>query len=190
MLKVSHCLQPSDPPAAIRLARDSLQMLDPMIASKIGGNKPALDRAYGLRKLGEAQFKAGRFAEARSSADLALAASRAFAQIPDEHLEIVEALILSGNASAATRDPARAENLLIEARQTAQELARSGELTGLIPLAHAEKALGSFYLSQHRTREARDCYQRLVTLWQQFPESNEYVDAQRVSSQRLLSSLR
>lgn len=189
MLKVSHCLQPSDPPAAIRLARDSLQMLDPMIASKIGGNKPGLDRAYGLRKLGEAQLNAGRLMEARSSADLALAASREFAQIPDERLEIVEALILSGNASAATRDPARAEKLLIEARQTAQELARSRELTALIPLAHTEKALGSFYLSQHRTREARACYEQLARLWQQFPESNEYVDFQRVASQRLLSAL-
>jgi hypothetical protein len=36
---------------------------------------------------------------------------------------------------------------------------------------------------------ARASYERLVKLWQDFPESNEYVDARRVSSQRLLSSL-
>ena len=190
-LKVSHCLQKSDPPAAISLARDSIRMLDQMIASNKGERRRAVSyRAEGLRKLGEAQLNAGRLAEARSSADLALTASRELAQTPDDRGNLVEALLLAGKASAATRDLAHAESLLREARDEAQSIARSLELTNLIPLATAEEVLGTFYVARHRTREARVCYERLANLWQQFPESNEYVDRQKTSSKRLLSSIR
>jgi eukaryotic-like serine/threonine-protein kinase len=189
-LKVSYCLQKSDPPAAIGLARDSLRIIDQMIASNRGGGRVVSDRADGLRKLGEAQLNAGRLAEARSSADLALASSRDLAQSTIERGNLVESLILSGKTSAATRDLAHAQSLLSEARDEAQGIASSHELTNLIPLATAEEALGTFYVARHRTREARACYERLVNLWQQFPESNEYVDGQRTASKRLLSSLR
>ncbi|HXP40519.1 MAG TPA: hypothetical protein VN833_09615, partial [Candidatus Acidoferrales bacterium] len=189
-LKVSYCLKESDPPAAISLARDSLRMIDQMIASNKGVSRAVSDRAEGLRKLGAAQLNAGRVAEARSSADLALAASRELAQTPDTRSGLVEALILAGKTSAATRDLEHAESLLREARDQAQGIARSLELTNLIPLATAEEALGTFYVARHRTREARACYERLVNLWQQFPDSNEYVDGQRTLSKRLLASLR
>jgi tetratricopeptide (TPR) repeat protein len=161
-----------------------------MIASKKGDREAVLDREDALLKLGEAQLKAGQLAQARSTADLALAAEREIAQTPDERADLVEALILASNASAATRDPGRAESLLREAGDEAQVIARSQELTNLIPLAAAEEALGTFYVHRHRTQEARECYERLVQLWQKFPESNEYVDNQRTVSQRLLSSLR
>lgn len=190
-VKVSYCLQKSDPPAAISLARDSLRMSDQMIASNKGDRSRAVAyRAEGLRTLGEAQLNAGRLTEARSTADLALAASRELAQSLDDRTDLVEGLVLAGKASAATRDLARAENLLREARDEAQGIARSQELTNLIPLATAEEALGTFYLHQHRTREARACYERIANLWQQFPESNEYVDGQKTSSKRLLASIR
>jgi serine/threonine protein kinase len=189
-IKVSYCLQKSDPPAAIGLARDSLRIIDQMIASNRGGSRVVSDRADGLRKLGEAQLNAGRLAEARSSADLALASSRELAQSTTERGNLVESLILSGKTSAAIRDLAHAQSLLSEARDEAQGIASSHELTNLIPLATAEEALGTFYVARHRTREARACYERLVNLWQQFPESNEYVDGQRTASKRLLSSLR
>jgi serine/threonine protein kinase len=189
-LKVSYCLQKSDPPAAIRLARDSMRMLDQMIASNKGGSRAVFDRADALRKLGEAQLKAGQLAEASSSADLALAASRELAETPDDRGNLVEALILAGKTSAAARHPAHAESLLRQARDEAQGIARSRELTNLIPLATAEETLATFYVARHRTQEARACFERLVDLWQQFPESNEYVDGQKTSSKRLLSSLR
>jgi tetratricopeptide (TPR) repeat protein len=189
-LKVSYCLQKSDPPAAIGLARDSLRIIDQMIASNRGGSRAVSDRADGLRKLGEAQLNAGRLEEARSSADLALASSRELAQSTNERGNLVESLILAGKTSAATRDLAHAQSLLSEARDEAQGIASSHELTNLIPLATAEEALGTFYVARHRTREARACYERLVNLWQRFPESNEYVDGQRTVSKRLLSSLR
>ena len=190
-LKISYCLQKSDPPAAISLARDSMRMIDQMIASNKGERHRAVaNRAEILRKLGEAQLNAGRLAEARSSADLVLAASRELAQTPDGRSGLVEALILAGKTSAATRDLEHAESLLREARDQAQGIARSLELTNLIPLANAEEALGTFYVARHRTREARACYERLVNLWQQFPDSNEYVDGQRTLSKRLLVSLR
>jgi tetratricopeptide (TPR) repeat protein len=189
-VKVSYCLQKFDPPAAIRLARDSVRMLDQMIASNKSVSRAVTNRAEGLRKLAEAQLNAGRLAEARSTADLALVTSRELAQTPDERSNLVEALILAGKTRAATRDLARAESLLREARDEAQEIARSQELTNLIPLATAEETLGNFYVHQHRTREARACYERIVNIWQQFPEANEYVDNQRTVSQRLLSSLR
>jgi tetratricopeptide (TPR) repeat protein len=162
-----------------------------VIRSNKGDRRRAVDnRTEALRKLGEAQLNAGQLAEARSSADLALAASRELAQTPDDYGNLVEALILAGKTSAATGDPARAENLLREARDEAQGIARSHELTNLIPLATGEEALGTFYVARHRTREARACYERLVNLWRQFPESNEYVERQRNFSNRLLSSLR
>jgi hypothetical protein len=50
----------------------------------------------------------------------------------------------------------------------------------------AEEALGTFYVHRHRTQEAREGYERLLQLWQKFPESNEYLDNQRTVSQRLL----
>ncbi len=187
--KVSYSLQGSDPPAAIRLARDSIRMFDQMIASKGDYLHAVSSRTEGLRRLGEAQLKAGRSAEARGSADLALAASRQMSQAPNDRANLVEALILAGNASAATRDLTRAESLLREARDEAQEIARSEELTSLIPLARAEETLGAFYLRRHRTQDARACYQRLADLWNQFPESNEYVQRQRGTSKRLLGSL-
>jgi serine/threonine protein kinase len=189
-MKVSYCLQESDPPAAIRLARDSMRLFDQMIASKKGDQHWAVsNRAEALLRLGEAQLKAGRVAEARSSADLALAASREFAQTPDERIGLVEALILAGRTNTAAGNPARAESLLREARDEAQKIAHSQELTSLIPLANTEDALGTFYIRRRRNRDARACYRQLVELWQQFPESNEYVDHQRSTSKRLLASL-
>jgi len=188
--KISYCLQESDPPAAIRFARDSLRVFDQIIASKKGDGRRAIRyRAGGLLILGEAQLKAGRSAEARSSADLALLASREIAQTPNDRANLVMALILEGKVSAAARDVARAESLLRDARDQAQAIVRPQELTSLIPLATAEEALGTFYVHRHRTQEARACYQQLVNLWRQFPESNEYVDRQRTLSSTLLSAL-
>jgi hypothetical protein len=40
-----------------------------------------------------------------------------------------------------------------------------------------------------RAAGARTCYQRLVDLWQSFPEQNEYVDRQKAAATRLLASL-
>ncbi len=189
--KVSYCLQASDPPAASRFVRDSLRMFDQMIASnKLDRRRAAAYRAEALLRLGEAQLKAGRVAEARSSADSALAANREIAQLPEEHTEVVESLILAARTNAASGNVARAEGLLLEARDEAQKIVRPDELTSLTPLATAEQALGTFYVSRHRTREARACYERLVNLWHQFPESNEYVDLQRTVSKRLLTSIR
>jgi serine/threonine protein kinase len=189
-VKVSYCLQESDPPAAIRVARNSIQMFDQMIALKKGDQRRAVsDRADALLRLGEAQLKAGRLAEARSSADLALGAIRKIAQGTEDRMNLVAALILAGRTNAAAGNPAHAESLLREARDEAQKIARPGELTSLIPLANTEEALATFYIRRHRNRDARACYQRLVNFWQQFPESNEYVDHQRSTSKRLLASL-
>jgi hypothetical protein len=47
-----------------------------MIAPKKGDREAVLDREDALLKLGEAQLKAGQLAQARSTADLALAAER------------------------------------------------------------------------------------------------------------------
>lgn len=191
-LKISYCLQESDPPTAILLARDSMRMLDQMIASNKGDRRRAVsDLAEAWVRLGGAQLKAGRLAEARSSADSALAAMHEIAaQNPADRNNVVQALILAGRTNAASRNLLRAESLLREARDEAQRIARPEELTSLIPLATAEEALGTFYVHRHRTQPAHACYERLVTLWQQYPESNEYVDRQRTSSKRLLSSLR
>lgn len=193
--KVSYSLRESDPPAAVRFARDSMRTFDEMGASKKGDQRDAVSgHAWGLLRLGEAQLKAGRLEEARSSADSALAAMREIvAQSPphrEDRVGVMEALILAGTTSAATGNPTRAESLLREARDEAQKITRPEELSSWIPLAYSEEALGNFYVHRHRTQEAHACYQHLVDLWQQFPESNEYVDGQKTYSKRLLSSLR
>jgi serine/threonine protein kinase len=189
--KVSYCLRQYDPPAAIRFARDSVRMFDQMIASnKIDHRRAAAYRAEALLRLGEAQLRASRLAEARTSADSALEANREVARMPDERTEVVESLTLAGRTSAASGDTVRAEVLLREAREEAKKMVRPDEMTSLIPLANAEEALGTFYVHRHRTQEARACYERLANLWQQFPESNEYLDLQKTASNRLLSSLR
>ena len=190
-LKVSYCLHQSDPPAAIRLARDSQRIFDQLIASNKGDHHRALSgRVEVLLRLGQAQQKGGRPSEARSSADSALAANREIVrQNPEDRSFRVEALILAAEANGATGNPVPAENLLLRAREEAQMIARPDELSSLIPLATAEEALGTFYVLRHRSQPAHACYERLVKLWQQFPESNDYVDAQKVISQRLLSSI-
>ena len=191
--KVSYALKEFDVPAAIRVARDSIQTFEQMIALKKGDQRRAVSgRAFGLLLLGEAQLKAGGLEESLSSSNSALTAFREIvgqSPDPDERTDLVEALILAGESSAATGNPARGESLLREANGQAQKIARPGELTSLIPLATAEEALGKFYVHRHRTLEARACYERIVNLWQQFPESNEYVDRQKISSKLLLSSL-
>ena len=193
--KVSFFMRESDPPGAIRLARDSIRMFEEMIATHKGEYRANVSsQAEALWTLGEAQLKAGRLEEARTSADAALAASREIAaQIPPDSADrgdLVEALTAAARTSAAAGNPIRAESLLREAREEAKQIARTQELTSLVPLANSEQALGNFYAHRHRIQEARACYQRLVDLWQQFPESNEYVDGQKASSKRLLFSLR
>ena len=165
-------------------------MLDQMIASNKGGRRAVSDHAEALIRLGEAQLKAGQLAEARSSADSALSAMREIAaQRPEDSNNVVQALILAGKTNAATGNLAAAESLLHEARDKAQKIARPEELTSLNPLGTAEEALGTFYVQQRRTQPARECYEQLVKLWEQFPESNEYVNRQRSKSKRLLATL-
>jgi eukaryotic-like serine/threonine-protein kinase len=189
-LKVSYCLQQSEPLAAVRLARDSLRMLDQMIASNKGGPMIVSNRAEALLRLGEAQLKAGQMGEALNSADSALAAIRKITtQSPDDRSNLVQALMLAGKTNDVAGNPARAESLLREARDEAQKGARFEEVATVIPLGTAEEALGNFYVHRRRNREAHSCYERLANLWQQIPESNEYVDAQKAASQRLLSSI-
>jgi hypothetical protein len=107
----------------------------------------------------------------------------------EEQAILAQVLILAGESSAATGDPGRAESLLQEARAIAQRAAGDQQLSNVIPLANAERALGAFYARRHRTAEARACYQRMADLWQRLPESSEYIDRQRIAAQRLLSSL-
>ena len=146
-LKVSYCLQASDPLAAIHLARDSLGMLDQMIASNRGGPAAVSDQAEALMRLGQAQLKADRLKEARSSADSALAAMRKIAvQGPEDRNNVVQALILVGRTNAASGNLARAESLLREARDKAQSMVRPEELTSLTPLPRLNKPSGPFML--------------------------------------------
>ena len=193
--RVSYYLREFDPPGAIRLARDSIRMFDEMIATHKGQHVLNVSsRAEALWTLGEAQLKAGRLKEAHGSAEAALAVDREImAQTPpgsEDRAVLVEALLVAAKTSAAIGDPTRAESLLHEAREESKQIARTQELTSLIPLADSERDLGDLYAHQHRTQEERACYQRLVDLWQQFPESSEYVEGQRASSKRLLLSLR
>ena len=192
---VSFYLREFDARASVRMAERSVRMFDQMIAAKNASYLLTSRRVRALIRLGEAQLKAGRLAEARATAQLALQAERPLASTQgserhDEYTALVQALILAGETNAATGEFESGESLLREAREQAQRIVRPQELTSLIPLANAEKALGKFYVRRRQSKDASDCYQRLVELWQHFPDTNEYVERERADSKRLLAALR
>jgi serine/threonine protein kinase len=192
---VSFCLREFDTNAALKLAQDSVRMFDVIAASGKASYLITSRRVRALERLGEAQLKAGRAKEARNTADLALAAERPIAaktgvEWDDEHGVLVQILILAGAANAAVGEFALAERKMREAQEEGRQIAQSGELSSVIPLANADQALGAFYSRENRTDQARACYRDLLELWQRFPDANEYVDRQKAHSQRLLASLR
>ena len=194
MYRVSFSLREFDPAAAVQMARDSVHAFDELIASGKTNKLVEADRAQAFQRLAEAQWKAGRVTEARSSAETALAGRRLIATSAtagfEERANLVRSLVLAGRTNAAAGDFERAGNLLQEALDAAKSGADRQELTNVIPLALTEEALGTFYAGRRRAAEARDCYQRMVQLWQQFPDANEYVDRQKAAAERSLASLR
>ena len=190
---VSFSLREFDPQAAVTLAKSSVRTFDRMVASGEPTYLVGSRRAHALWRLGEAQLKAKAWAEAQRCSQTALEAERLIASRDptqgEEQAILVQVLIVAGESSAATGDRGHAESLLQEARAIAQRAAGDQQLSNLIPLANAERALGAFYARRHRTVEARACYQRLAGLWQRLPESSEYIDRQRIAAQRLSSSL-
>jgi len=177
------------------MAQDSVRMFDEMAASGKASYLITSRRVRALERLGEAQLKEGRAKEARDTAELALAAERPIAaksgaEWNDEHGILVQGLILAGTANAAIGELTRAEREMREAQEEGRQIAQSGELSSVIPLANADLALGAFYRRENRAEQARACYRDLLDLWQRFPDANEYVDRQKAHSQRLLASLR
>ncbi|MEP6534003.1 MAG: protein kinase [Bryobacteraceae bacterium] len=193
MFQVSFCLRESDAAAAVALARNSVRLFDDLVASRKGGYLIHSRRLRAMVRLGEAQLAAGQLRDALDSSESALSGVRPLAgknaAESSEHIVLVSALILAGRTNAASGAAERAETLFHEAREEAKSIARDHELENLIQLANAEKALGDFYAQQRRNVEARACYQRLGGLWQDFGESNEYVDRQKASAARMLASV-
>ncbi len=191
---VAFCLAESDANDAIKLARNSVQMFDSMIAAGKPSYLVRSRRVRALFRLGGAQMKAGRIAEARETAQSALQAERPFAadnqgDWDDEHSILVQVLIFSAETDAAMGEFGRADAFIAEARTLAQQIAKSGELSNLLPLANVERAAGKLYASRRRNTEARICFQRVQDLWRNFPEDNEYVALQRAASEQAMASL-
>jgi len=192
--KVSFYLLESDPRAAEKLAASSVQMFDAMLASGKSDYLITSRRVRALLRFGQAQLRAGHLAQARGTARLALETERPIAakrgaDWDDEHRVLIEILILAGEISATSRDYRTAESRMEEAHQEALQVAQSQEIISAIPLASVERAWGDFYLRQRRKKEARASYERLVKLWQQFPEPNQYVDLQKTAAKQMLASL-
>ncbi len=172
---VSFCLREFNAQASVTMARDSVRIFDELIASGRTSYLVTSRRVRALHRLGEAQLKAGRVAEARQSAESALTAERQIAGRHaaewQEHTVLVKVLLLDAETSAASGDFVHAESLLQQAHESAQSIARNRELTYLIPLAHTEQALGTFYVGRHRTAEARTyrcglrfCFRQRLTM--------------------------
>jgi len=191
--RVSVCLREIDAYTAVRMARDALSRFDELIASGNRGFLPISRRTAALRRLGEAQLKAGQIAEARRSADSTLkAVDEVFGKSApgtNDRSEVVQALILAAQTKAAGKDPASAERLFEEARLDAQRIARRPGLTNLIPLSNTERAAGDFYARRRRREDARACYRRLVQLWKDAGGSNEYANRQRAAAEHLFQSV-
>jgi serine/threonine protein kinase/tetratricopeptide (TPR) repeat protein len=193
LLNMSFPLREFDAPAAVRMTEESVRIFDEMIASGKTSYLVSSRRVRALIGLGQAQLKAGLFAEARRTAQMALKYERALA-IPtgddlEEHTVWIQALSLAGHAEVANGELRPGESLLLQARDEAAHSAASNELADLVLLTNTEKDLGDFYVSRARTNEARSCYRRLVQLWEQFPDNNYYVARQRMGSKQLLASL-
>lgn len=194
MYWVSFYLREVDAQAALRMAQASVRAFDEMAGSGAAGYLIRSRRIRALQRLAEAQLKTGRTSEAHATAEMALAQERLIAAKPgpewdDEHIMLVQALTLAGNANSAVGNHNRAESLFREAQELAEGIAKSDELTDSIPLANTDRALGAFYASQHRTAEARARYEEIVQLWHRFPDSNQYVEHESADSKRLLASL-
>ena len=192
LYETSFSLREFNPEAAVNMAKDSLQKFDGLIASDKTNFLATSRRVRALVRLGEAQLKAGQVKEALRSAELVRATNRTIASETEawsqQRAVFVSGLILAGKAHEASRDFERAERLLQEAREEARSIAKDGELESAIPLANADEVLGGFY-ARHRSDQARLCYQRLIDLWQRFPEHSEYVDRKKLAATRLLASL-
>jgi tetratricopeptide (TPR) repeat protein len=190
---VAFYLSQSDPNAAISLARDALHMFDDMITAGRTDYLTVSRRVRALRRLGEAELKAGRVKEATVTVSTALEAERKIAAQnkigPDEEMVLVHLLILASRIYEASGNSGEPEPLLAEANERALRMAQNGQLTNAVSLAAAEQALGEFYARVRRNEEARATYQRLSELWQKFPEKNDYLEMQRAASNRLLASL-
>lgn len=191
---ISYHLRQFDPKKSLKLAQDSVHMFDDLLKPEKSNYLVGSRRQRALLRLSEAQLRTGRVAEAQATAESALDVARALASEQggqwDERIELVQALIVAGKAAAAAGKSKHAEDLFVEGRAGAQEIAAGHEdPTNLIPLANLETAFGDFYARRHRFAQARTCYQQLADLWQRFPGSNEYVDMQRAAAQKLLASL-
>src|ERR1700722_9036398 len=189
--KVADLLADIDVNSAVALGRQSVHMFDELKASD-PSYLVVSRRAIALERLAGVELKAGRLDEAWRAAQLSLDAQRSIppkgAENWEDRVQLVQTLILAGKISAKSHELERAERLLREARDRAEPIARSQELTQVIPLANAEEALGAFYTSRHQLPEARACYQSALELWQRYPEANEYVDGRRTAARKLLAS--
>jgi tetratricopeptide (TPR) repeat protein/predicted Ser/Thr protein kinase len=191
-LRVAYSLREFDPGAAVRLAREAVQMWDELLAAKKADE--LVNLAIARRILAQALLKASRPAEARRAAEAALAIHASPGAkdtgMWEDQGELVQSLIVAAEADSAAGDYQAAEKLLLQARLIAQGLAKRPELRALVPLAGAEEALGGFYARRGVKPEARACYERLDGLWRRYPETNEYVTRQIAATARLLAALR
>ena len=191
--KVSFYLRESVPLRAEAMAASSVKMFDTMLASGKPDYLTTSRRVRALLHLGEAQLKAGHLRRASVTANSAFEAERPVAdqdgsEWDDERKILVQILTLQGKISAASGNYRIAEEQLQEARGRASRIAQSPEITAVIPLANVERALAGFYVRRRRIEDARACYERLTTLWQRFPEPNQYVDLQRDAAKLMMAS--
>ena len=192
--RVAFALAESDPDTAILMTRESVRTIDALIASDRKNTVAIRGRFSALRHLSTAQFKAGRFSDARVSAETALTSQRPRAEAesgPDlaERRRLVEILLLQSRIEAATGNFTDSQRLLKEARERLLPFATTGELNNLMTLADTERAQGAAWARQGKASDARASYQRVADIWQRYPYSNEYVDRQKEAAASLLGSL-
>jgi eukaryotic-like serine/threonine-protein kinase len=192
--RVAFALAESDPNTAIPMTREAVQTIDALIASDHKNNVAIRGRFTALRHLSTAQFKAGRFSDARVSAATALTSQRPRAEAesgPDleERRRLVEILVLQSRIEAAAGNFTDSQSLLKEARERVLPFATTGELNELMTLADTERAQGESWARQGKASDARASYQRVADIWERYPDPNEYVDRQKEAAASLLASL-
>ena len=178
LYRISFPLKFSDPGAAIRAARESVQSFDEQIAAGKSSFLVISRRARALRRLSEALVAGGQVKEAGLRASEALAEQRKIASSDVNDVEAahyyVQALVA---AADATDNLKLAGEYLAEAEQkSSATYARSpDDMVAAVHLALVREAAAAHARKSGDEARAARSTEAAGQVWREFPERNDYV---------------
>ena len=176
LFRISFPLKFSAPDAAIRAARESVQLFDLQIAAGKSSFLIVSRRARAVRRLSEALLAGGLAEEARERAAEALSEQRKVTAHDAGDLEEAHLLALSLMTSAAA-DARKAPEFLSEAEEKAAEVYRKSpqDLASAMILARVHEASASRFRKAGDDAQAAAHLDAAKRIWLEFPEQNDFV---------------